>query len=147
YEAYELEVGRPRLHRLKPREQVARRRAPGAEIDAAARPDRHQRLLQAHELRVVVSGFLTDHVPLHREDALNDGHVKAPAITLDIPSIGRIRAIMGRTGASDDRARAESHGIRCLFQEDRLESAHCGDLARGGVGGPRYRPEIASHRG
>src|SRR5262249_20012882 len=58
YEAYELEVGRARLHRLQPREQVARRSAAGAEVDAAARPDRRQRLIEAHEFRAVVSGVL-----------------------------------------------------------------------------------------
>ena len=60
-EAHELEVGQAGLHPLQPREQAARRSAPGAEIDAAARLDRRQRLLQANELRVVVSGFLTGH--------------------------------------------------------------------------------------
>jgi hypothetical protein len=59
HEADELEVGRAGLHRLQRREQVARRSAPSAEIDAAARPDRRERLLQADELRVLVSGFLT----------------------------------------------------------------------------------------
>ena len=52
-EADELEVGRAGLHRLQPREQAARRSAPGAEIDAAARPDRRQRLLCANELQDV----------------------------------------------------------------------------------------------
>ena len=50
-EAHELEVGQAGLHPLQPREQAARRSAPGAEIDAAARLDRRQRLLQANELR------------------------------------------------------------------------------------------------
>jgi hypothetical protein len=58
-EAHELEVGRAGSHPLQPREQVARRSAPGAEIDAAARPDRGQRLLEADELRVVAVVFLT----------------------------------------------------------------------------------------
>ena len=61
-EAHELEVGRAGLHPLQPREQVARRSAPGAEINAAARPDRRQRLLQADELRVVAVVFLTGDV-------------------------------------------------------------------------------------
>src|SRR5262249_39116197 len=106
-EAYELEVGRARLHRLQPREQVAWRSAPGAEIDAAARPDRRQCLLQAHELRVVVNGFRFHDVVLHGEDALNDRHLETPEIGVDIPSIDGMRVTMGRSGASDNRGTAD----------------------------------------
>ena len=61
-EAHELEVRRAGLHPLQACEQAARRSAPGAEIDAASRPDRRQRLLQADQLQFVVSSFLTGHV-------------------------------------------------------------------------------------
>ncbi len=61
-EADELEVGRTRLHRFQPRKQGPRRRTAGAEINAAARPDRGQRPLQADELRAGINGGLAGHV-------------------------------------------------------------------------------------
>jgi hypothetical protein len=61
-EAHELEVGRAREHRLEPGDQAARRGATGAEIDAAARPDRRQSLLGADELRAEVDGVLAGHL-------------------------------------------------------------------------------------
>src|SRR5262249_38423358 len=79
--------------------------APGAEVNAAARPDHRQRLLQAHELRVVVIGLLADHLAFHWEDALNDCHIEALRRHARCPVDIRELAVQ--------RAQSMPHAMRC----------------------------------